>query len=200
MRIAFVEPSIANVEPLGVAYLAQSLMNAGHEVRYLEAPRPNLVKRLKDFSPDVLAYSITTGKHRVCRELNSSLRKDINAVSLFGGPHATFSPEFIESDGLIDGVCLGEGEYAMVELMDRMERGEDCSRTDNWWLRKDGAICKNPVREKIADIDTLPFPNREVIYAENTALRDSPIKRVIGSRGCPFNCSYCFNRQYNSPY
>lgn len=200
MRIAFIEPSIANVEPLGVAYLAQSLMNAGHEVRYFEAPRPNLINRLKDFGPDVLAYSITTGKHRVCRELNSSIRREIDAISIFGGPHCTFSPEFIESDIHIDGVCRGEGEYAIVDLLGRIGRSEDHTSTENWWIRKDGKIYKNPVREKIVDIDTLPFPNREVIYAENTALRDSPIKRLIGSRGCPFNCSYCFNGQYNVAY
>lgn len=201
MKVAFIEPSIANVEPLGIAYLSQSLINAGHEVKYFEAPRPNFIKCLKDFNPDVLAYSITTGKHRMCRNLNSILRKHINAISsLFGGPHCTFFPEFIESNDLIDGICQGEGEYAMVELLNRMESREDYTRTANWWLRIDGKIYKNSVREKIENLDALPFPSREVIYTENTDLRDTPIKRIIGSRGCPFACSYCFNKKYNIIY
>lgn len=200
MRVAFIEPVIANVEPLGIAYISQALIDAGHIVRYFEAPRPNLAARLEEFKPDVLAYSVTTGKHSVCRALNAELRKKINAISLFGGPHCTFSPEFIESNGKIDGICRGDGEDAMVDLLGRIERGEDYSATPNWWLRVGGKIYQNPVSDKRPDLDTLPFPNREIIYAENSALRANPIKRVLGSRGCPFSCSYCFNWMYNDLY
>ncbi len=200
MRVAFIEPSIPNVEPLGIAYLARVLIDNGHEVKYFEAPRKNFLKRLKQFNPQVLAYSITTGKHRLCRNLNAFLRRHINAISLFGGPHCTFCPEFIESDELIDGICQGEGEEAVVELLRRVEHNEDYKDTANWWLRIDGKIYKNPVRPKIQDIDKIPFPNREVIYAENKDLRDTPIKRILASRGCPFTCSYCFNRKYNILY
>ena len=200
MKVAFVEPAIMNVEPLGIAYLTQVLINDGHEVRYFEYPRKNFFRRVKDFNPNVLAYSITTGKHRLCRNLNLLLRNQIKAISLFGGPHCTFFPEFIQSDDLIDGICQGEGEYALVELLRKIEKGQDYSGTPNWWLRVKGGIYKNPVREKIADLDSIPFPNREVIYAENHELRDTPIKRVLGSRGCPFVCSYCFNKRYNDLY
>lgn len=198
MKIAFIEPSILHVEPLGVGYLAQSLINDGHDVKYFEFPRPNFLKRLKIFNPDILAYSVTTGKHRLCQRLNSRIRKHINAISLFGGPHCTFYPEFIENDNLIDGVCRGEGEYALVELLRKMEQQEDFTKTFNWWLRVEGEIYKNPVRERIEDLDRLSFPNREVIYIENNALRNTPIKRILGSRGCPYSCSYCHNKEYNT--
>jgi len=200
MKIAFIEPSILLVEPLGIEYLSQMIINSGHQVKYFEAPRRNFIERLKSFNPDVLAYTVTTGKHRMCQNLNFTLRKHVNAISLFGGPHCTFFPEFIESDNLVDGVCRGEGEYAMVELLNKIENGEDYTQTDNWWLRIDNEIYKNPVREKIEDLDTLPFPNREIVYEENTDLRDTPIKRIFASRGCPFNCSYCFNKRYNTMY
>lgn len=200
MRIAFIEPSIMFVEPMGIMYLAQPLINAGHQVKYFEAPRKKFVKRLKDFNPDVLAYSIATGKHRMVRNLNSVLRKHINAISLFGGPHCTFFPEFIESDSSIDGVCRGQGEEATVELVNRIENGKEYTQTANWWLKVDGEIYKNPVRKKIENLDTFSFPNREIIYTENTDLRESPIKRIYASRGCPFACSYCFNKRYNALY
>ena len=200
MKVAFIEPAIANVKPLGIAYLAQSLINDGHEVKYFESPRANFLKRLKDFNPDTLAFSVTSGKHALCRNLNSALRNHIDAISLFGGPHCTFYPEFIESSELIDGICRGEGEYATVELLKKIERGEDYSRTANWWLRTGGEIHKNGVRKKIENLDTLPFPNQEIIYDENPDLRDTPIKRILGSRGCPFECSYCFNKKYNALY
>ncbi|MBW1855544.1 MAG: B12-binding domain-containing radical SAM protein [Deltaproteobacteria bacterium] len=200
MRVAFIEPSIANVKPLGIAYLAQSLVNDGHEVKYFESPRAHFLKRLKDFNPDILAFSVTTGKHASCRNLNSVLRNHIDAISLFGGPHCTFYPEFIESNELIDGICRGEGEYAIAELLKKIESGGDYLRTANWWLRVGGKIHKNGVRVKIENLDTLPFPNQEIIYAENPDLRDTPIKRILASRGCPFDCSYCFNKKYNALY
>ncbi len=200
MKVAFIEPAIANVNPLGIAYLSQSLINDGHEVKYFESPRANFLKRVKDFNPDILAFSITTGKHALCRNLNSVLRNHIDAVSLFGGPHCTFYPEFIESSEFIDGICMGEGEYAMAELLKEFEGGRDYTGTANWWLRMDGKIYKNCVREKIEDLDTLPFPNQEIIYDENPELRNTPIKRILTSRGCPFDCSYCFNKKYNALY
>ncbi len=200
MNVAFIEPATANVEPLGIAYLIQILINDGHAVKYFESPRKDFVKKLKKFKPDILAYSVTTGKHRLCRTLNALLRKEIKAISLFGGPHCTFYPEFIESSSLIDGICIGEGEFAISELLKKIESGKDYAKTDNWWLRVNGKIYKNPVRNKIEDLDSLPFPNREVIYTENEGLRKTPIKRIITSRGCPFNCSYCFNKLYKSIY
>ena len=200
MKVAFIEPAIANVEPLGIGYLIQMLVNEGHTVKYFESPRTNFIKRLKEFNPDILAYSITTGKHRLCRELNNIIRKEIKAISLFGGPHCTFNPEFIESSSLIDGICRGEGEFAILDLLKKIENNKDYTKTDNWWLRINGKIYKNPVRYKIENLDSLPFPNREIIYAENKGLSKTPIKRIIASRGCPFNCSYCFNRIYNFIY
>ena len=200
LKVAFIEPGILNVEPLGVGYLAQVLIDNGHEVKYFEAPRKNFLERLKQFKPDVLAYGVTTGKHRICRELNKEIRRKINAVSLFGGPHCTFYPEFIESDKLIDGVCRGEGELAFAELLNKMEKSEKFTDTKNWWIRKGNKIYKNPVRNKNENLDALPFPNRDIIYTENPDLLKSPIKRIMASRGCPFNCTYCFNRLYNKLY
>ncbi len=200
MKIAFIEPAIANVEPLGIAYLAQMLIDAGHKVKYFESPRKGFLERLKDFNPDVLAYSIATGKHRLCRELNSALRKKMNAFSIFGGPHCTFYPEFIESDKYIDGVCIGEGEFAIVELVNALENKKKFTNIQNWWIRYKGEIYKNPTRHKFEDLDALPYPNRDIIYAENKDLSKSPIKRIMASRGCPYNCSYCFNQKYNLLY
>ncbi|MCX6803120.1 MAG: radical SAM protein [Candidatus Diapherotrites archaeon] len=200
MKIAFIEPAIANVEPLGIAYLAQMLINSGHKVKYFESPRKGFMNNLKNFGPDVLAYSITTGKHRICRALNESVRKEIKAISLFGGPHCTFYPKYIKSSKFIDGICIGEGEFAIVELLKKVELKKSYVRTKNWWLRFKGKIYKNHVRIKIEDLDSLPFPNRDIIYAENKDLLESPIKRIMASRGCPYNCSYCFNRIYNALY
>lgn len=200
MKVAFIEPLVNIVEPLGIAYLAQPLIDDGHQVKYLESPRPNFFKRLKDFKPDILAYSITTGKHRLSRNLNRIIRKQINGVSLFGGPHCTLCPEFIESDDLIDGVCVGEGEFTMPELLHRMRLRQDYTSVAGWWLKKEGIVYKNNTGQNIKDLDKLPFPNREIIYSENGDLRDTPIKRILGSRGCPYSCSYCFNKKYNEIY
>jgi radical SAM superfamily enzyme YgiQ (UPF0313 family) len=201
MRVAFVEPAMANVEPLGIGYLAQMLIDNGYEVRYFEAPRRNFFAKIKEFNPQVLAYSVTTGKHRLCRNLNRALRGHFtDAVSLFGGAHCTFYPEFIESDPLIDGVCQGEGEYALLEFLNKLDKSQDYSGVANWHVRYKEKIYRNQVREKIADLDSIPFPNRDIIYSENPGLLQSPIKRIITSRGCPFACSYCFNKKYNAIY
>ena len=199
MKIAFIEPSVAHVEPLGIAYLGQALLEAGHEPRYFEASRPNFFGRLQVFRPDVLAYSVTTGKHHLCRSLNKIIRSKINAFSIFGGPHCTFYPQFIESDPLIDGACRGEGERAVVELINSLAAGKNYTLTPNWWVRREGEIYKNEIGGVIENINALS-PNRDMLYEENTDMRDNPIKRIYATRGCPYKCSYCFNKQYNEIY
>jgi radical SAM superfamily enzyme YgiQ (UPF0313 family) len=56
------------------------------------------------------------------------------------------------------------------------------------------------MRPLIADLDRLPFPDRDLLFSLDSYTRDSPMKIVFTSRGCPYLCTYCFNHKYNSLY
>ena len=73
----------------------------------------NVERIAKEIDPDVIAYSVTTGRHRFYRQLNLELKRQLDFFAVFGGPHATFFPDFVEEEG-VDAVCRGEGEYPQI--------------------------------------------------------------------------------------
>jgi anaerobic magnesium-protoporphyrin IX monomethyl ester cyclase len=192
MRILFVEKQI-DYEPLGLLYLSAVLREAGHEVRLAVASDEDPVEVARAWRPDVLGYSVYTGSQTYYRDLNQRIRESVEAVSAFGGPHPTYFPEFVEEPG-VDAVCLGEGEEAMLDLVEALAAGHRLSGIENWWFKgANGDIERNPVRRPQHDLDELPFPDRDLLFAKDDYSRQAGIKHFITSRGCPYDCSYCFN-------
>lgn len=196
-RIAFIYRDISFQAPLGIMYLSAFLKKSGHECWLFLIERDN-IKDLKEFRPDFLCYTVTTSNYKYYVEYNKYLRGRLNAMSLFGGPHATFFPEMINEDG-VDGVCVGEGEQALLDLVSRIEQKKDYSDALNWTLKVDGRVVKNKCIRLEANIDNYPFPDRETFF-KTPQLRRSKIWIFIGSRGCPFQCSYCHNHMMKSIY
>ena len=110
---------------------------------------------------------------------------------MFGGNHVTHNPDIIEKNDWIDFVCRGEGEYATLELLEKIEQGKDLTNIKNIWARLNGKIYKNDVRP-LAHPDELPFPDRELYYRYPLFLNNS-VRRFIAGRGCPFQCTFCHN-------
>lgn len=103
--------------------LSAILKQKGHQVELLKTQNLNLkqiIEKVKELSPDIFAYSIMTGEHNYFLDLNQKLKKKFKAFSIFGGPHPTFYPEMIYKNG-VDAVCLGEGEGALLELVENLE-------------------------------------------------------------------------------
>lgn len=201
MRVLFVEKQI-DYEPQGIMQLSSMLKEAGHDVGLTIAAQEDPVKVAKEFKPDVLGYSVMTGSQRYYLDLNLRIREALNGrpvFSAFGGPHPTFFPEMIEERG-VDGLCVGEGEGPIVDLVNALDNGGLKPDIANWWFKIDDEIVRNPVRPLVRDLGSLPLPDRELIYAKHEYSRNAPIKRFMASRGCPYQCTYCFNHAYYQTY
>jgi len=201
MKIAFIIKQLTLAEPVGIMALSSVLKKAGHRIELFVIKNDDVVERIRNFKPDIVAYSIMTGIHKYYLDYNCSLRKklkDLKFISVFGGPHATFFPEIINRDG-VDAVCRGEGEEAFLDFINRLERNEHYN-TLNWWVKKGDQVIKNKQRPLIENLNDLPLIDRELIYQKSTFLKNKKIKSFMGSRGCPFNCTYCFNSAYKELY
>ncbi len=199
MKIAFIFKTITISSPLGMMYLSAALKKAGHKTTLICFKKENLFKKLKEFKPEVIAYSLTTGSHKDYISINKKIKKYFKVYSIFGGPHPTFYPEMIKEKG-VDAICRGEGEEAFVEFINKLEKGQDITKVKNFWIKNNNKIFKNPIRNLIQDLDKILFPDRDVVYKKNKFFLDLKIKRFITSRGCPFKCTFCFNRHYNELY
>lgn len=193
LKVLFLQKELEGAEPLGALYVAGCLEEAGHACRFVGTRGNDVLAEVRRFDPDVLAFGPTTGLHRYYLGLNHHLKQHHpRAVTLMGGPHATFFPEVIQTPG-VDVVCRGEGEDAAVELCDALARGDDPRGIRDLWVKHEGAIYRNPPRELRRDLDALPHPPRELLYDYDPSLRLRPLKSFTTNRGCPFPCSYCFN-------
>ncbi len=206
LRVLFIAQQI-DYEPQGIMHLSSALKAAGHQVELAVATHHDPLALAREFRPDVAAYSVITGSQRYYLDVNQRLKAEVPGVfSVFGGPHPTFFPEMVEEDG-VDGICRGEGEQAMVELVSALgnEGPTAVLELDNWSFRRNGdgqdaQVIANPVRPYVEDLDSLPFPDRALVYERDPITARSKIKHFLTGRGCPYNCTYCFNHALSEIY
>jgi anaerobic magnesium-protoporphyrin IX monomethyl ester cyclase len=206
LHLLFIVKEIDN-EPQGILLICSLLKQAGHQVSLVVATEEDPVAAALRLRPDVLGYTVYTGSHLWYLELNRRIRAQVPGVlSVFGGPHPTFFPDMIQQEG-VDGLCIGEGEYATLDFLNALQRnggGLRLTRTDipNWWLRIGGEIVRNPLRPLLTGetLDGLPFADRELLYSAHRPSRHTRIKPFITGRGCPYDCAFCFNKAYSDLY
>jgi len=193
MKFLFVnKPPI--MEPLGIMYLSSVIKGLGHETG-LAITSEDLEKKVADFNPDFVGCSIITGDEKFYDEINKKLKSKFKFVSIAGGPHPTFFPGFLENSSF-DAICIGEGEKAIQQFLENPYSSE----TPNFWFKdKEGKIIKNSVQPLIEPLDEVYFPDREIV-SQCSQIQGTPIRHFIASRGCPYNCTYCFNKSYSELY
>lgn len=152
-----------------------------------------LLEDINSFKPDVVAYSCTSGEYPVYKIVNEKIKKKYpNIFSIFGGPHPTYSPEIIKDQG-VDGICIGEGEEALLEFCDKWDIKKREYKIKNWYFKKGKKIIKNGLRP-LMNLDKLEIPDFELFPVTNEFFM------ILLSRGCFFNCKYCFNHQWKTAY
>jgi len=119
MRVLFIKQDPSYAEPLGLMQLSAALKAAGHETKLIFAYQPDLLAKVQAYRPGVIAYSSTTGVHRTYAAINRWLKRcaGFPFFAAFGGPHVTYFPEFLEQNPEVDGICRGEGDEALPELV-----------------------------------------------------------------------------------
>jgi len=181
----------------GVGQLSAVLKQHGHDVRLLhmfgKLDIDALKQSLTQFDPGIVAFTVVYPQFRFVKRIIETLRP-WNAFVLAGGPHFTVKPDSVAEIEGLDAVCIGEGEYAMLDLAAALEREEPVRGIHNLWVRhKDGSVTKNPTRPFIENLDELPFYDREI--CDYQAIIDSDFQTATFQfgRGCPFSCTYCSN-------
>lgn len=190
-------------QPLGTLYVASSLIKAGHEVKFLNGafmPHSSILKELHEFRPDVAGiYSTAFGWKKAVHAASQikMILKDI-FISV-GGPYPIAMHEkCLEGLKNVDAVITGEGELTMVEMMQRLSEGKSLEGVEGVIYREGDRIIKNPPRPLITDLDSLPFPARELLgndinYIPPPATyKRKPVAVIMTARGCNRKCLFCF--------
>ena len=153
----------------------------------------DLRKKVNDFSPDLIAITLVEDTFELGMSLLNAI-KDYDVPVIAGGVFVTFSANDVINNENVDIVCIGEGEEALVELCERMQRKEDYTSVENLWIKKDERIIKNPMR-KLTDLNSLPFIDYDIFERKRLFRpmhgRIYTMIHVEIDRGCPYDCTYC---------
>lgn len=203
----------------GIRTISAVLKKAGYEVKtifmtlsedysknYSRNELNQILKICKD-SKLIGINSFASTASRASRVI-SFLKKTLPDIPIvYGGVHATVSPTKAIED--CDIVLVGEGEQAVVELANAIEKGKSIDKIKNLWIKKQDKIIKNQVRMMIDDLDSLPLPDYDI--EDHYILEKGKIKKFteydiggqiffLTGRGCPYGCDYCSNSLFNELY
>lgn len=204
-----------NAEWLGIEYLSGVLKRDGHDTRLIFDPgsgdieykfnilekffdlTSDMIRQAKEYRPGLVAFSCLTNLYPWVSKMAGLIKKEMNVPVIVGGMHPTVLPEYVINNPAIDMICVGEGEEALSELVKSMEGGEIDYSIKNIWFKKGGRIIRNPSRPLIQDLDSLPFPDKD-LFREYGCFCDRLY--VMTGRGCPYQCTYCFNSYYRKTF
>ncbi|MEM2123515.1 MAG: radical SAM protein [Candidatus Bathyarchaeia archaeon] len=180
--------------PLGLSYIASTLMSHGFKVGIVDAAIENLAlddihKIIRKEDPRLLGISAATYTYKNALRI-AEVGKEVNdsIFTVLGGPHVTFKVDDALRDGAVDGVVRGEAEYTTLDLVRVIfRRGKLNNVAGLSFKLSNGQHVHNPDRPLIRDLDSLPFPARRSLPLNLYRIPAS----IITSRGCPYNCIFC---------
>jgi len=209
MKILFIYPNAGSQVGFnyGIAHLSAVLRAAGHTVALWQlceaiTPLPSEAQfsaRVRQEAPDVIGFSVVTNQWPLARKLAAWARKATRAPLICGGIHAMAAGEEILQSGGFDYIMRGEAEEALVEFVDKIDRGSDVAEVKNLGFVRNGGVRLNPLRP-LPDLAGLPFKDYELFDFQNIIDAKNGWVGLMASRGCPFSCTYCFNHQLVARY
>jgi anaerobic magnesium-protoporphyrin IX monomethyl ester cyclase len=192
---------------LGLAYLAAVLEENKYDVDVVDCQALRIhydefKREISKRQPDLVGMTSITLTYKSALHL-AKIVKEVhpNCVTVLGGPHVTFwDVEALQECPHLDVVVRKEGEYTLLELVQRLAAGKSFHDVIGTTCRKDGKIVRNPDRPYIESLDELPYPARHLWPLESLR-KVEDVFYLTTSRGCTFWCEFCeavrmFGRKY----
>lgn len=207
LLIAYDNGSYIHEFPMGLAYIASALRNAGHDVVIYNQdkfhyPESHLVDYLTKNHFDVVGLGIIGGYYQYQKLLKIS--EAINCVPnrplyILGGHGPVPEPEYFLKRTKADVIVIGEGDMTVVNLLDAFENKRSLSSVNGIAYLDGGRLVRTKPQELIKDLDSIPLPAWDLFPMDYYSLFRRPhIKNseraffVLSARGCPFRCNFCY--------
>lgn len=187
------------VIPLGMGCVGAAVAAAGHRVKLVDLgaykdPLEGLEQALGEFRPGAIGLSLRNLDEDPNLANFAKVKRYTDLCQAFvgrertviGGTAFSMYPEHILRFFDLGLGVVGEGEQALAQILDCWEKGGEAGDIPGVVTLKEGGFgCPRP-RQLIEDLDSLPFPLREI-----AGFQEMPRLNVQGKRGCPFTCIYC---------
>lgn len=209
LKICFVYPDFENV---GVEYLMALCLKAEHKIKLIsyqaessylgnsqkEIPFKEIARKIILTKSDLVAFSCVTDNYQFqlkCAQAVKAINSKIPTI--FGGIHITATPRSVLQESAVDAIAIGEAECSFLEFLDKSRK--DSKKGFVWPEKKvKGIVFKRKGKAigqftegPLIDLDTIPHPYKEPFFPSSRIPANE--YKIITSRGCPYNCTYCFN-------
>ncbi len=193
VKVAFVQKEA--YEKLSVHFLAGSLKEKDiHCEVFIHDLEKDFYVKIVAYKPDYVVYSLFIGEENFAFEYLKKIKTVLpESVTLVGGPFALIYPEII-SRPAVDYVFRGDGEKSLPEFILKHQRGEGLDSIKGLCYLDAHAQAHKNEECDLVDVSENCFPNRDVYY-KYKVLQESPVKIFIASRGCPYGCTFCYNKE-----
>ncbi|MDP2906901.1 MAG: radical SAM protein [Nanoarchaeota archaeon] len=216
----------------GLRSISSQLKKHGYQTKIIFLPRyyPSYVQETLTKLYNTVKDSNLIGMYCMDQSFEKAVQiikflksKDKGKKIILGGIYATLNPR--ECLQYVDFVCIGEGEGAILDLVNSLEQNKDTTKIMNIWAKKEGKTYKNDVRPLIKDINALPFEDYDfsshyVLIGEDIvqmtpghmkygphnlsneflSIMRNNFVTVHTTRGCPYSCKYCCNYDLKQIY
>jgi len=219
MKILLINPPYTNFEgmkesggnsiPFNLAYLASYLRERiDCQIKILDAEvlglnYQEIKNRIKREQPDIAGFTCPTSTinhvFKMCQIIKEDLKLD--CATVVGGNHPTILPKETLKNQYVDFAVISEGEITFYELVKTIkEKRNDFENINGLCYKQGGKTLKNPPREFISDLDSIPFPALDLFNLE--IYNSAPTKKLtaeqcsplLTSRGCAFDCMHCASK------
>lgn len=162
----------------------------------------NYARSIAELKPDVIAFSVMSPHWYPMEpyfEVIKSMLPDMPIC--IGGYQAMLSQEQTIENPNVDFICVGDGEYAIGNLVQFLRGSKDCAVDGMWEKLADGEVFRTEPHQ-IGDLASLPFPDYDIFEKDgsfddvNTSIfgpKEKVVLPVMTGRGCPYRCTYCCN-------
>ena len=191
--------------PLGILYISSYLKSKGFEVVVLDTTfksREQVFNWLEKTHPATVGiYCNLMTKPNVLRLIRAC--KSFGATVILGGPELPhYAEEYINYGA--DIVVVGEGELTLEELIPQLQKNgkQNLAHVKGIvYQKEDGTFEQTPQRPFYANLDQIPFPDREAIDISEyinvwREHHDLGSVSLICARGCPYTCTWCSHSVY----
>ena len=185
---------------IGLAYIAAILKANKNKVRIIDqyidrTENCEILEIIKNDSPDVVGFSCLTHNMGTVRMIIKEIKKaGLSPIIILGNIHASVFADTLLKEGIADIVVHGEGEYAMLDILDAAMNMKSLYGIEGISFREGNEVYHNPLRAPIADLDKLPYPSWESLdvekYPYSLLFNGIPFP-LRTSRGCAYQCYFC---------
>lgn len=215
--ILFIFPTDGAEFHMGIASISAVMKAGGYSTSlcmihllHPDDSREKLAEAIRRESPKLVAASVMSCHWEAMKSWLDFIETLTDAPIIVGGWHPTLLPETVIEHPPVDYICLGEGEYPMLDLMHALTNGEDTGAIANLWAKREGRVIRNPLRPLLTDLDRLPDPDRNIF--DHQDLIDRGVTTMLGGwglnkvipvvfgRGCAYRCGYCCNAAARKRY